>query len=160
MLRADAQRVSRAEAAGCDVLAVSRAVMEALSEAKTPQGILCTAAIPQRTQALTGDLIVALDGVQDPGNVGTILRTADAAGFDGALLGMAVPTCMAPRHCGRRWDPCSACLCAGRMTWRASWSACAHRAMPWWPRSWAVRIFTPTVREAMPCWSSAARATA
>ena len=27
-----------------------------------------------------------MDGVQDPGNVGTILRTADAAGFDGALL--------------------------------------------------------------------------
>ena len=30
-----------------------------------------------------------MDGVQDPGNVGTILRTADAAGFDGALLSSA-----------------------------------------------------------------------
>ena len=36
---------------------------------------------------LTGRRIAALDGVQDPGNVGTILRTADAAGFDGVLLG-------------------------------------------------------------------------
>ena len=87
VLRADADRVSRAEAAGCEVLAVSRAVMGAVSEAKTPQGIVCTVAVPEQAQALTGNRIVALDGVQDPGNVGTILRTADAAGFDGALLG-------------------------------------------------------------------------
>ena len=31
--------------------------------------------------------VIVLEGVQDPGNVGTILRTADAAGFDGAILG-------------------------------------------------------------------------
>ncbi len=75
-----------AEHSGCDVLLVTQSVMLAISEAKTPQGIACTASIPAEPSALHGDLLIALDGVQDPGNVGTILRTADAAGFDGMLL--------------------------------------------------------------------------
>ncbi len=74
---------------GCEVLLVTAAIMQALSEAKTPQGVMCTVEIPAQLQMLSGRLLVAMDGVQDPGNVGTILRTADAAGFDGALLSSA-----------------------------------------------------------------------
>ena len=81
-----AHLIQAAQENGCEVLAVSAQVMQAISEQKTPQGIACTVAIPAQPQALSGRLIVAMDGVQDPGNVGTILRTADAAGFDGALL--------------------------------------------------------------------------
>jgi len=84
-----AGEIAQAEGLGCDVLLVAPAVMGALSEAKTPQGIMATVAIRPEPQTLSGSLIVALDGVQDPGNVGTILRTADAAGFDGALLSSA-----------------------------------------------------------------------
>ena len=75
-----------AQAAGCEVLLVTEAIMQAISEQKTPQGICCTVQIPQEPQRLSGRLLVAMDGVQDPGNVGTILRTADAAGLDGAIL--------------------------------------------------------------------------
>ena len=82
-----AAMIAQAEDARCEVLLVSRAVMDALSEAKTPQGVVCTVAIRPEPERLTGRRIAALDGVQDPGNVGTILRTADAAGFDGVLLG-------------------------------------------------------------------------
>ena len=82
-----AAMLERAQDAGCEVLLVSAAVMGALSEAKTPQGVACTVAIRPEPPTLTGRRIAALDGVQDPGNVGTILRTADAAGFDGVLLG-------------------------------------------------------------------------
>jgi len=81
-----ADMIDAAQAMGCDVLLVTGAIMQAVSEQKTPQGVCCTVQIPQEPQALSGSLLVAMDGVQDPGNVGTILRTADAAGFDGALL--------------------------------------------------------------------------
>lgn len=60
-------------------------VMAALCDAKTPQGVIAVCPYPRDTQA-AGDLLVALDGVQDPGNVGTILRTMDAAGYTGLLL--------------------------------------------------------------------------
>ena len=84
-----AQEIAQAEALGCDVLLVTPAILGAISEQKTPQGIMATVAIRPEPQAFSGSLIVAMDGVQDPGNVGTILRTADAAGFDGALLSSA-----------------------------------------------------------------------
>ena len=84
-----AQEIAQAEALGCDVLLVTPAILGAISEQKTPQGIMATVAMIPERDTLCGSLIVAMDGVQDPGNVGTILRTADAAGFDGALLSSA-----------------------------------------------------------------------
>ena len=63
-------------------------VMESISPMKSPQGALFTCRMPQgeRQEKLAGDRWLVLDGVQDPGNVGTIWRTADALGADGLLL--------------------------------------------------------------------------
>ncbi len=62
-------------------------VMAALCDAKTPQGVIAVCDYPRSAaENLSGDLLVALDGVQDPGNVGTILRTMDAAGYDRLLM--------------------------------------------------------------------------
>lgn len=63
-------------------------VMASISPVKTPQGVLFTCRLPQLPlpQTLTGRRYVLLDGVQDPGNVGTILRTLDAFDADGLLL--------------------------------------------------------------------------
>ena len=67
-----------------DVFALPEHVLAAVCDTKTPQGI---AAVVRMTEpGTTGAYLVALDGVQDPGNVGTIIRTADAAGFDGVLM--------------------------------------------------------------------------
>ena len=59
-------------------------VLAAVCDTKTPQGI--AAVVRLQDTPVTGSRLVALDGVQDPGNVGTIIRTADAAGFEGVLL--------------------------------------------------------------------------
>lgn len=63
-------------------------VMASISPVKTPQGVLFTCRLPQLPlpQTLTGRRYVLLDGVQDPGNIGTILRTLDAFDADGLLL--------------------------------------------------------------------------
>lgn len=63
-------------------------VMASISPMKTPQGVLFTCRLPQKAlpTKLTGKHYMVLDGVQDPGNVGTIWRTADAFDCDGLLL--------------------------------------------------------------------------
>lgn len=75
------------EAVTAEKYLVSPEVMKALSDLPTPQGIMAVVAKP-REQAVTFEgKWVLLDHVQDPGNVGTIIRTADAAGFNGVILG-------------------------------------------------------------------------
>lgn len=78
-------------AQGAAVHPVSARIIEYASETKTPQDVVLSAHIPQLP--LGSGPLVALDGVQDPGNCGTILRTCDAAGFGGAILG---PGCADP----------------------------------------------------------------
>lgn len=53
-------------------------IMAQISPMETPQGALFTCALPQRRCLELEDRCLILDGIQDPGNLGTILRTADA----------------------------------------------------------------------------------
>ena len=60
--------------------------IEQLSDVKTPQGVLCIAEyIPHIVNKPTDNFLV-LDNVQDPGNVGTLIRTAKASGFNEVYL--------------------------------------------------------------------------
>ncbi len=83
---------------GRQVTLLSDRVFESISDTKTPQGVLCL--VRQRHDALTdlipeeeqhGALLIALENLQDPGNLGTIVRTAEAAGASGIVLG---PDCV------------------------------------------------------------------
>jgi len=82
--------IGQAERAGTAVERVSAQRMESISDTKTPQGVL---AVIRKTEwsaetILKADapLILVLENLQDPGNLGTILRTAEAAGVNGIFV--------------------------------------------------------------------------
>jgi TrmH family RNA methyltransferase len=81
---------ARAVAAGATVIEASAKVLEAITRRDNPQMVV--AVFEQRYARLADfrpkgdDTYLALDRVRDPGNLGTILRTADAAGAKGVIL--------------------------------------------------------------------------
>jgi RNA methyltransferase, TrmH family len=82
--------VDQAAAAGAGVHAVSGEVMADLAQTVTPQGLLAVCRfvdVPlQQLTAAGPGLAVLLANVRDPGNAGTVLRTADAAGAGGVIF--------------------------------------------------------------------------
>lgn len=80
----------RAAGMALPVVHVSSGVLSAMAETVTPQGLVGVAGLVDVTlaQALAAParLAVVLDVVSDPGNAGTIIRTADAAGADAVVL--------------------------------------------------------------------------
>ncbi len=70
---------------------VEETLFRKMSDTDTPQGILCVIRRPEYTldRLLDGPapLLVILENLQDPGNLGTILRTGEGAGITGVILG-------------------------------------------------------------------------
>lgn len=96
------------------IISVPRDLFKALSTVDTPQGVLAVCALPTLLppDKLLGARYLVLDGVQDPGNVGTVWRTADAFGADGLFL---------LNGCADPWSP---------KTIRATMGACFR--LPLW----------------------------
>lgn len=74
----------------CEYEIVSDSVFSAISDTKTPQGILCLVRMPEYVLAdlLKSDCphLLLLESIQDPGNLGTVLRTGEGAGVDGIIM--------------------------------------------------------------------------
>ncbi|WP_347549353.1 RNA methyltransferase [Pseudalkalibacillus hwajinpoensis] len=68
------------------VYTVTEKIMQELTDTETPQGIMAVCQVEEPVFPQNGKLLL-LDAIQDPGNLGTIIRTADSAGYDGILLG-------------------------------------------------------------------------
>ena len=68
------------------VVRVPGDVMESISPMQAPQGALFLCRLPERTAFAPKPGMLLLDGIQDPGNLGTMLRNADALGVPVALL--------------------------------------------------------------------------
>lgn len=117
---------------------VSEDLMRSVSPMETPQGALFTVALPETKlpETLAGKHYLVLDGVQDPGNVGTLWRTADAFGADGMIL---LPGCADP------WSP---------KTLRATMGACFR--LPVWEG--ALDDLVPKLAQAgLPLYATALR---
>lgn len=85
---ADTDLVRRAVSAGVEVVSVTDRVLASLATTVSPQGIVGVADLPEATLdgALAGaELVVVCWQVNDPGNLGTIVRSADAAGADAVV---------------------------------------------------------------------------
>ncbi|RKO63489.1 rRNA methylase [Caldibacillus debilis GB1] len=65
---------------------VSEEVGKAIADTETPQGIFAVCGKPEARDP-EGKRFLLIDAVQDPGNLGTLIRTADAAGLDGVVVG-------------------------------------------------------------------------
>ncbi|GAB4526110.1 MAG: RNA methyltransferase [Anaerolineales bacterium] len=73
-------------AQGVEPLWVAGHVLTAAGDTQTPQGVLAIFPRQPRSIGAQPNFLLLLDGIHDPGNLGTILRTAWAAGVDGVLL--------------------------------------------------------------------------
>jgi TrmH family RNA methyltransferase len=89
-VRYDADILAPARAAGLWVHEVSPEVLAAMADAEAPQGVLAVVDVAEPTLdevlAAPPRLLVLLTHVRDPGNAGTVIRGADAAGADAVLV--------------------------------------------------------------------------
>jgi TrmH family RNA methyltransferase len=76
---------------------ISQQVLRAISDTEAPQGILAVLRMRWLPMPSVPDFILILDGLRDPGNMGTILRTAAAAGCQAVLLPPGVADPFAPK---------------------------------------------------------------
>ncbi|MNO17523.1 23S rRNA (uridine(2479)-2'-O)-methyltransferase [compost metagenome] len=95
--------LSERSAGGPDIewIGVSAAVIGKCSDTPSPQPVFAVIRkglpSPEGLLKVANGLVVVLDGVQDPGNIGTIIRSADAVGADGVIVGPGCADIYSPK---------------------------------------------------------------
>ena len=84
------------ESLGKRIVIVEPRIMKAICDCVTPQNVAAVADVSEPAEIMSG-FIVAMDDVADPANVGTIIRTADAAGCAGVVLSNACADSHSPK---------------------------------------------------------------
>ena len=87
------------EVAKYECIYVTESILKSISDVNTPQGILAIIGIENKEMQIdySSDIIVALDDIQDPGNLGTILRTIDSVGLNQILVSKGTADCYNPK---------------------------------------------------------------
>lgn len=88
--------IGRADMVGIPVTHVARHVMERICDTEHPQGIAAMLRLP-KPETVRGQRLLALDCISDPGNLGTMLRSALAFGFNGVLLSSGCADAFSPK---------------------------------------------------------------
>lgn len=124
---------------GVRAVSVSEDLMASISPMEAPQGALLLVKTPPLTppERLPGKRYLILDGLQDPGNVGTILRTADAFGCDGLLL---------TNHCADPFAPKTVRATMGAIFRTPVWEVTPGELIPLLDRS-GLRLAATALRE-------------
>jgi TrmH family RNA methyltransferase len=98
-----AKLIAQLGAAGGKVAEVSEKLLESVSYTRTPQGIVVLASRPAHDEAtfkqqqLAAPFLIILHGINNPVNVGAILRTAEAAGVTGAITTAGTSDAFSPK---------------------------------------------------------------
>ena len=92
--------IAAAAAEGVELYEVTEPVMKKIADTETPQAL--TAVVARQSAALeelaaAGGIVLVLDRIGDPGNLGTMIRTADAAGISGIVLLAGCTDIFAPK---------------------------------------------------------------
>lgn len=82
-----AEIVTLAEQRGVELLACTAEALAVLCDTVTPQGVVAVAALPDLAWPSPPAPLLILDRLRDPGNAGTLLRTAEATGVEGVVFG-------------------------------------------------------------------------
>lgn len=94
--RGNAQ-VERLKSSGVDVEMISTGLMESLSETDTPQGLLAVLEFKQLPITTSPNFVLIPDQIRDPGNLGTLLRSAAATGVQAVLMPPETTDAFAPK---------------------------------------------------------------
>lgn len=81
------KHASLVNAAGSEIFTLTERQIGQASDTEKPQGILAVVRMPEPRQVLDSRIVLVLDGIQDPGNVGTLIRTAAWFGLNSIVLG-------------------------------------------------------------------------
>lgn len=86
--KVDPELFEQVRRTGADVLVASEQILRKVADTQSPQGVLGVAkAVDEQSLSLAeAEWVVVADGIQDPGNLGTIQRVATAVGVDGVVL--------------------------------------------------------------------------
>ena len=87
------------EIARYDCVYVTEKIFNSITDVNTPQGILAIISKEKNEQKIdySQGIIVALDDIQDPGNLGTILRTVDSIGLSQIIVSKGTADCFNPK---------------------------------------------------------------
>ncbi|HLG70810.1 MAG TPA: RNA methyltransferase [Chloroflexota bacterium] len=126
-----------------DVEQVDERLLDAISDTVTSQGVLAAAPIPAAQALPPEGHVLVLDGIADPGNAGTMLRTARAAGAAGVVAMRSTTDLWAPKvlragmgahfHLPLLVDVVDTSVLGGRQLLRAD----AHGGDPYWKVDWS-----------------------